>query len=216
MASRTSRYTRYLPEKKLEMSLFPFLSIFLSVMGVLSFINILSSIHSPQKIEMATELEQGYKVAFQMFSLPDGIIIVPPVKRLKEFQQVVTDTDVRDEIAAIILQREQFIAKIKAYKGDLNDFAVAPDVDNIVDLLKEIRFINEEAMKHNFLYEEFILFGIYPNGGKAYHKVRDVMAYSDDAASISIGLEPLDSNWTLNINGTPTLESGSSKQQGAQ
>ena len=38
MASRASRYARYLPQEKLEISLFPFLSIFLCVMGVLSFI----------------------------------------------------------------------------------------------------------------------------------------------------------------------------------
>jgi hypothetical protein len=213
MASRASRYARYLPERKLEISLFPFLSIFLSVMGVLSFINILSSIHSPQKIEMATELEQGYKVAFQMFSLPDGIIIVPPVSRLKALQNVISDEDRRDEIANIIVQREQFITNVKTYKGALDDFAIEPDVDNIIELLKEIRFINEEALKHNFLYEEFILFGIYPNGGKVYHKVRDIMGASEDAASISIGLEPLDANWTLNINGTPSLDSQS---QGAQ
>ena len=206
MATRASRYARYLPEKKLEISLFPFLSIFLSVMGVLSFINILSSIHSPQKIELATELEQGYKVAFQMFSLPDGIIIVPPVSRLKDLQEAVSDQDVKDELASIIVQREQFIANIKAYKGSLDDFAVTPDVDNIKDLLKEIRFINEEALKHNVLYEEFILFGIYPNGGKVYHKIRDVMAHSNDAASISIGLEPLDANWTLNTDGAPIVD----------
>jgi hypothetical protein len=206
MANRASRYARYLPEQKLEISLFPFLSIFLSVMGVLSFINILSSIHSPQKIEMATELEQGYKVAFQVFSLADGIIVVPPVSRLKALQQVVIDADVGEQITNIIVQREQFIARVKAYKGDLNDFAMEPDVDHIINLLKEIRFVNEEALKHNFLYEEFILFGIYPNGGKVYHKIRDVMALSDDSAGISIGLEPLDANWTLNINGTPTLD----------
>ncbi len=211
MSTRASRYARYLPEKKLEISLFPFLSIFLSVMGVLSFINILSSIHSPQKIEITTELEQGYKVAFQMFTLPDGIIIVPPVARLKDLQQVVNDADTRKQIAAIIAQREQFINNIKAYKGSLDDFAIEPDTDNIIELLQEIRFVNEEALKHNFLYEEFILFGIYPDGGKAYHKVREVMSRSKDAASISIGLEPLDANWTLNMDGTPTVD----KQQQA-
>ena len=212
MASRASRYARHLPENKLEISLFPFLSIFLSVMGVLSFINILSSIHSPQKIKMTTELQSGYKVAFQMFSLPDGIIIVPPVSRLKKLQEVV-ESDVADELAQIIGRRESFIIDVKAYKGPLDDFAVEPDVDDIVDLLKEIRFINEEALKQNFLYEEFILFGIYPDGGEAYRKVRDVMARTADAASISIGLEPLDANWTLNIDGTPTVDKA---QRGTQ
>ncbi len=213
MATKARRYARYLPEKKLEISLFPFLSIFLSVMGVLSFINILSSIHTPQKIEMSTQLEQGYKVAFQIFSLPEGIIIVPPIARLEDLQQVIDDANVRDEIASIIVQRKQFIADIKAYKGLIDDFAIEPDIDKISELLKEIRFINEEALKHNFLYEEFILFGIYPDGGKAYHKVRDVMARSQDASSISVGLEPLDANWTLNINGTPVIETQQQERQ---
>lgn len=206
MASRAHRYARYLPSDKLEISLFPFLSIFLAVMGVLSFINILSSIHSPQKIELTTELEQGYKVAFQMFSLPDGIIIVPPVSRLQELTAVVDDETIKEQLSDTIELRQGFIDDVKSYKGDLADFAIEPNVDQIEGLLTEIRFINEVALKHNFLYEEFILFGIYPDGGEAYRKVRDVMAYSDDAAGISVGLEPLDANWTLNLDGAPSLK----------
>lgn len=205
MASRASRYARYLPENKLEISLFPFLSIFLCVMGVLSFINILSSINTPQKIEMTTELEQGYKVAFQIFSLPDGIITVPPLSRLVALQKIVS-IETSDQIAQIITRRETMVNQLKAYKGQLGDLASDPDVDDIRAYLHEIRFINEAALKHNFLYEEFLLFGIYPDGGKAYHKVRDVMMKSQDANSISVGLEPLDANWTLNINGTPALK----------
>ena len=87
MASKAARYARYLPQEKLEISLFPFLSIFLCVMGVLSFINILSSVSTPQKIELTMELEQGYKVAFQVFTMPDGVISVPPINRLLELQQ---------------------------------------------------------------------------------------------------------------------------------
>ena len=59
---------------------------------------------------------------------------------------------------------------------------------------------NEIALKNDYLYEEFILFGIYPNGGQSYQKIRDVMVLTPDSAAISIGLEPLDTNWTLNLN----------------
>jgi len=86
-----------------------------------------------------------------------------------------------------------------------------PDIDDVLDALHDIRTLNEIALKANYLYEEFILFGIYPNGGQAYQKVREIMALSQDARSISIGLEPLDSNWTLNLNKAPRNESDTQK-----
>ena len=93
MMSRATRYARYQQDDKLEISLFPFLSIFLCVMGVLSFINVLSSFSAPQKIELTAQLETGYKVAYQIFSLPDGVISVPPTKQLRKLQAVVDEAD---------------------------------------------------------------------------------------------------------------------------
>ncbi|MGB1310176.1 MAG: hypothetical protein ACPG47_03150 [Leucothrix sp.] len=198
MASRAARYARYLPQEKLEISLFPFLSIFLCVMGVLSFINILSSVSTPQKIELTMELEQGYKVAFQVFTMPDGVISVPPVKRLLELQDVV-DEKSRSLLAMIILRRQQVINEVKYAQANPALVARSPDVEDISLWLYEIRLINEMALQENFLYEEFVLFGIYPNGGEAYQKVRGVMSQSADARSISVGLEPLDANWSLSL-----------------
>lgn len=197
--SRTTRYARYYQEQKLEISLFPFLSIFLCVMGVLSFINVLSSFSAPQKIELTAQLEQGYKVAYQIFSLPDGIISVPPTKHLKELQNAVDDAN-KETIEEIIRHREYVIKLLETHQGSIMNAAVEPNVDDLLEVLRDIRTLNEIALQANYLYEEFILFGIYPNGGQAYQKIRDVMAFSQDARSISIGLEPLDSNWTLNLN----------------
>ena len=198
MASRAARYARYLPQEKLEISLFPFLSIFLCVMGVLSFINILSSVSTPQKIELTMELEQGYKVAFQVFTMPDGVISVPPINRLLELQQLVDD-DSRALLAMIILRRQGVIDEVSYSQADPSLAARAPDIEDISLWMYEIRQINEMALRVNFLYEEFVLFGIYPNGGEAYQKVRSVMSRSADARSISIGLEPLDANWSLSL-----------------
>ena len=203
MNSRAARYAR-LNDTKLEVSLFPFLSIFLCVMGVLSFINVLSSFSAPQKIEMTAQLEQGYKVAYQIFSLPDGIIRVPPVKHLKALQQAVkkstsVDPAYADVIEEIMRQRKKTIAKLENYQGTVMNAAIEPDVDDILDTMRNIRTLNEIALKTNYLYEEFLLFGIYPNGGQAYQKIRDVMTLTQDARAISVGLEPLDSNWTLNL-----------------
>jgi len=208
--SRATHYARYHQEQKLEISLFPFLSIFLCVMGVLSFINVLSSFSAPQKIELTAQLETGYKVAYQIFSLPDGIISVPPSKYLRKLQQAVDDVD-KELIEVIIHHRESMIEKLESNKGSIMNAASDPDIDDVLDALHDIRTLNEIALKANYLYEEFILFGIYPNGGQAYQKVREIMALSQDARSISIGLEPLDSNWTLNLNKAPRNESDTQK-----
>ncbi len=196
--SRATRYARYQTADKLEVSLFPFLSIFLCVMGVLSFINVLSSFSAPQKIELTAQLETGYKIAYQIFSLPDGIISVPPTKNLRKLQAVLDDAD-KEIVDVIIQQREQKIAKLENHTGSIMNAAVEPDIDDVLDAVHDIRTLNELALKANYLYEEFILFGIYPNGSQAYQKIRDVMLLTQDSAAISIGLEPLDSNWTLNL-----------------
>ena len=198
--SRTRRYALQTPPEKLAVSLFPFLSIFLCVMGVLSFINVLSSFSTPQKIELTAKLETGYKVAYQIFSLPDGIISVPPVSHLAKLRDAVSNPDDKVFIDTIISDRKTMIDTLKAHTGSVMNAATSPDIENILETLHTIKKLNELALKTNVLYEEFLLFGIYPNGGQAYQKIRDIMAFTPDAQSISVGLEPLDSNWTLNLN----------------
>jgi len=196
--SRAIKAQRYKLDQKLEVSLFPFLSIFLCVMGVLSFINVLSSFSAPQKIELTAQLEQGYKVAFQIFSLPDGIISLPPIKHLAQLKEAVDDAD-KQTIEDIMRRRQWAINNLERHTGSIMNAASEPDVIDITEILHDIRTLNEIALKANYLYEEFLLFGIYPNGGQAYQKIRDIMSFTQDARSISVGLEPLDSNWTLNL-----------------
>ena len=196
--SRATRFARYRQEEKLEVSLFPFLSIFLCVMGVLSFINVLNSFSAPQKIELTAQLEQGYKVAYQIFSLPDGIITVPPVKYLDKLREAVDEVD-QFAITDILQRRKGAMFRLENHSGPIMNLATEPDVDGILQAMQDIRTLNEIALKANYLYEEFLLFGIYPNGSQAYQKIRDVMSFTQDATSISIGLEPLDANWTLNL-----------------
>ena len=197
--SRAKRYALYNQQDKLEISLFPFLSIFLCVMGVLSFINVLSSFSAPQKIELTAQLETGYKVAYQIFNLPDGIISVPPTKYLQKLQAVTKSDDDKEIIEAIIQQREAQLKRLENHTGGAMSLAKDPDIDDVLGIMRNIRSLNEIALRANYLYEEFLLFGIYPNGGQAYQKVRDVMTLTEDSRAINVGLEPLDSNWTLNL-----------------
>lgn len=201
--SRAIKAQRYRQEEKLEVSLFPFLSIFLCVMGVLSFINVLSSFSAPQKIELTAQLAQGYKVAYQIFNLPDGIIHLPPMSHLRELQDAVDEAD-KETIEDIIRRRQWAINKLERHSGPIMNAASEPDIFDIQEIMHDIRSLNEIALKANYLYEEFLLFGIYPNGGQAYQKIRDIMSFTQDARSISVGLEPLDSNWTLNLKKSDT------------
>lgn len=196
--SRATRRARLAQEAALEVSLFPFLSIFLCVMGVLSFINVLNSFSTPQKIELTSQLEQGYKAAYQVFSLPDGIISVPPTQSLLKLKEAATEYD-SFIIEDILDRRLKEIKRLKSHQGSVMNLAQAPSIYNIKLMINDIKTINEIALKANYLYEEFILFGIYPNGASAYHKFKDVMSDDQNTASINIGLEPLDSNWTLNL-----------------
>jgi len=168
-------------------------------MGVLSFINVLNSFSTPQKIELTAQLEQGYKVAYQIFSLPDGIISVPPTKHLLNLKAAVDESDALI-IEDILDRRTRTMQRLETHKGPITNLVKEPDIDDILETILDIRTLNEISLKANYLYEEFLLFGIYPNGGSAYQKIREVMSFTQDAASISIGLEPLDSNWTLNLN----------------
>ena len=197
--SRAKRYALYNQQEKLEISLFPFLSIFLCVMGVLSFINVLSSFSAPQKIELTAQLETGYKIAYQIFNLPDGMISVPPTTHLRKLQKAINNEDDKASIESIIEDRKASISRLKNHTGTVMSLAKDPDIDDILSIMRNIRTLNEIALRANYLYEEFLLFGIYPNGGQAYQKIRDVMALTEDSRAISIGLEPLDSNWTLNL-----------------
>jgi hypothetical protein len=165
----------------LEISLFPFLSIFLCVMGVLSFLNLLNSAMMPRKLVMTGEIAQGYKVAYQIFCQPDGFITIPPIKRL-------ANIDNKDYIIQDILHKRRLQQGLSL---------LIPTEKNITNIFKEIQWLNDYARQNNFLYEEFVLFGIYPDSGKIYHKIRRILDKHPELLGISIGLEALDSNWKL-------------------
>ena len=72
-----------------------------------------------------------------------------------------------------------------------------PTETNITNIFKEIQWLNDYARQKDFLYEEFVLFGIYPDSGEIYHKIRRILDKHPELLGIRIGLEALDSNWKL-------------------
>ncbi len=172
---------KYKRDTGMEISLFPFLSIFLCVMGVLSFLNLLNSAITPRNLVMTGEVTQGYKVAYQIFCQPEGFIAVPAIKRLATLNS-------RNEKIKNILEKRRQQQGLSL---------LIPTEKNITKIFKEIQWLNDYARQNDILYEEFVLFGIYPDSSEVYHTIRHILDKHPELLGISIGLEALDSNWKL-------------------
>ena len=196
MAKHLSKRTMLANKTGMDVSLFPFLSIFLCVMGVLSFLNILNSTVGARKLVMTGEVAQGYKVAYQIFCLPDGMIAVPSVKRLPDLIKQVAKAH-KPALEEILQKRQQQREKLAEQQDDLKAAAFSPTEEAITQLFQEIKWLNYQALSANVLYEEFVLFGIYPDSGEVYHKIRQVMYDNEEFLGIRIGLEALDTHWKL-------------------
>lgn len=182
-----------------DINLFPFLSIFLCVMGVLSFLNLINAAIAPGKVNLVVgDVGRGYKSAYQILCLPDGMVAVPPVKKLPELQQALGVHG--DKIARILQQRQTQRENLMEMPDDLASIAKEPEEEATLELLREINGINHQARKNGILYEEFILFGIYPDGGPVYHKIRYLLLEHPELG-IGVGMEPLNADWRLSLSG---------------
>ncbi|MCP4702768.1 MAG: hypothetical protein GY862_38800 [Gammaproteobacteria bacterium] len=195
-AMHRRRYALLLETTGNEVSLFPFLSIFLCVMGVLSFLNLINSAIAPSKVMLVGDVAQGYKTAYQILCLPEGMVTVPPLKRLPELQQAPGGQ--AGELVQLMQQRQAQRTKLAEKLENLASVATEPEDEAVLPLLQEIDKINRLARERKILYEEFILFGIYPDGGSVYHKIRAVLLKHPELG-IGVGMEPLNTNWRLSL-----------------
>ena len=175
--------------------LFPFLSILLCVVGVLAFLQILMSIKGARKVGLVGDVADGFKVAYQIVCMPEGIIVAPPVERLLALERSSSDRD-RERIRQIREQRAKDRATIAKLGDDVRQHAFAPDDATITELLDEMLDVRNIAMRAGFLYEEFILFGVYPGGGSAFRKIRNRLG-KPEYSGIDMGVGALDPSWTF-------------------
>ena len=177
--------------------LFPFLSIFLCIMGVLAFLQILMATMDQRKIDLVGDLSQGWEVAYKVFCLPDGVIVVPPVAGLEALHEA-TPEAVHPKLEKIIERRRATRILLADSTGTLPPAIEVPEAEALETLLDEILWLNQRARQTGHLYEEDVLFGIYPGGGTAYHAFREVLD-TPKYVGLRVGLEALDTNWTLTV-----------------
>lgn len=174
-------------------NLFPFLSLFLCVMGVLAFLQVLLVAGGQRKIRLR-RASGGHGVEFKIYCLDSGFVPVPPGGSLERILHAAPPRW-RPRVRAVQLQRARLLGDHGRPAGR-RQVARALTRANIRQLLEQVLKVNQAATAARVAYEEFLLFGIYPGGGRCYREVR-AMAFEPRYRSITMGAEPLDRHWRL-------------------
>ena len=164
-------------------------------MGVLSFLNLINSVLAPAKISLKGDVSQGYKVAYQMICMPDGVVLVPPP--LKQLNLLISKVGQQsNQMALIMNQRADIREDLSQHLQELETMAMKPKEKVLMPFLEDMSHINQLARRNGVFYEEFILFGIFPGGGSVYHQIRNILL-EHPKLTISVGMEPLNKGWQL-------------------
>ena len=152
--------------RKLTLELFPFISLFLCVIGVLAFLQNLLVIGEIGASEEEASQPQIFQTAFRIDCLPDRIILYPP------------ENDLLTVFETLSLEEKAGISSIQSrrpQKGSGNNsgiemvFTVDFD-DRLLQLsLNEISTLNRLAKQYGLPYEEYVLLNVHSGGSNIYH-----------------------------------------------
>ncbi len=166
-------------KKKIDINLFPFLTILLSTMGVLTFIalSLLFSVEDgngsypddTRKIVSDTSKNKdSVLVEFKLIDKPD--YIKPHYIICKEDKIYIKDNEIW-----------------LSFKEDYSYFL-------LYNYLKSLENINIEYHKNFKDHQEYVIFGIYPSGIQTYYKARAIL---QNYTSLNFGSEPMLPNWKI-------------------
>ena len=186
--------------KNTGLDLFSFLSIMICVMGVLTFIQLLMLSSGSVKVKIVSESATSWQIPYRIFCTGDGVLHLPPAK--SSLSVLIQSGNKDRKIQKINSERVVYRSRIKKIfkKTDKprDVYQIDGQKDMVENILGSIAYVNEVARKLGVLYEEYILFGIYPGGGECY---RQFLNKLDDAKyqRIRTGLELLDVNWSFRL-----------------
>ena len=150
--------------RKLALELFPFISLFLCVIGVLAFLQNLLVIGEIGASEEDAIQPQIFQTAYRIESYPDRLVLHPPEDALTPFYEKLS-LEEQASVDQIVARRT---AERKA-KGKVLGFGANFDETYLQINLNEIASINRLSKERGFSYEEYILFEIHSGGSDAYH-----------------------------------------------
>lgn len=158
--------------------LFPFLSLFLCILGVVGFLQVVLAVTAGRVSKLVVQRGHDGQVAWQVWCRPEGAqLIAPPDSLSALLQRLPEDPD---------LLR---IAKARAGRGGL-DVALSELNHALVRELQDVTLLNRRARESDVDYEEFLLIGMSPGGVDCFHIVHDVV-HTDGLRELRMGLVAL-------------------------
>lgn len=155
--------------RKLTLELFPFISLFLCVIGVLAFLQNLLVMGDIGASEEDAKQPQIFQVPYKIDCLVDRIVLHPPETELLALYEKLTI----DELAAIESIQSQrtnvSTASDQAMKGTTLTFAPEFNETQLRVSLNEIATLNRLAKEHGIAHEEYVLLNVHSGGSDAYH-----------------------------------------------
>jgi len=151
--------------RKLSLELFPFISLFLCVIGVLAFLQNLLVIGEIGASEEEASQPQIFQTAFRIDCLPDRIILYPP------------ETELLPVFATVSLEEQDGIRSIQSRR--IGQLPESGGIEMILDsgfdngplqlLLNEVSTLNRLAKQYGLPYEEYVLLNVHSGGSDVYH-----------------------------------------------
>lgn len=170
--------------RKASLDLFPFISLFLCVIGVLAFLQNLLVLGDIGASEEDTRQPQIFQTAYRIEAMNDRIVLHPPDTELEQIYQDLNLEELTG-LARVQAKREMDIAA----KGRTLLFSPTLDEPSLQLALNEISTLNQLAKEHAIEYEEFVLLSVHSGGSDTYHylsRLLDVPAFRHIRSGLDI------------------------------
>ena len=156
--------------RRAGLDLFPFISLFLCVIGVLAFLQNLLVLGDIGASEEDTRQAQIFQTAYRIEAMSDRIVLHPPNT---ELQKIYERLNLEELTGLESVQAER--ASAIASKG--RTLLLVPELDEpaLLQALGEISILNQLAKEHAIEYEEFVLLSIHSGGSDTYHFLRRLL-----------------------------------------
>jgi len=152
--------------RKLTLELFPFISLFLCVIGVLAFLQNLLVIGEIGASEEEASQPQIFQTAFRIDCLPDRIILYPPENELLPVFATVS----LEEQAGIRSIQARRLSRSVGNNSGIEMILNSEFDDRTLQLyLNEVATLNRLAKQYGVPYEEYVLLNVHSGGSNVYH-----------------------------------------------
>jgi len=156
--------------RNLTLELFPFISLFLCVIGVLAFLQNLLVMGEIGASEEEAKQPQIFQTSYRIECYPDKIVLHPPDDQFEPLHEMLT-LEQKAGLDAIRSRR----AKERSGKGMTLTFVPEFQEDYLRIALNEVITLNRLAKANRFAYEEYVLLEIHSGGSDVYHYLVDLL-----------------------------------------